>query len=35
MSYSAIIKEVLGCLVYSVEFTAPDYDSFMEAIRYR
>lgn len=32
MSYSAIIKEVPGCLVYSVEFTVPDYDSFMEAI---
>ncbi len=32
MSYSAIIKEIPGCLVYSVEFTVPNYDSFMEAI---
>jgi DNA-binding transcriptional MerR regulator len=32
MSYSAIIKEVPEYLVYSVEFTAPDYDSFLETI---
>ena len=32
MNYSATIKEVPKCLVYSVEFTAPDYDSFFETI---
>jgi len=32
MSYSAIIKEIPGCLVYSVEFTVPTYDAFMETI---
>ena len=32
MTYSAIIKEVPGCLVFSAEFTVHDYDDFMEAI---
>lgn len=32
MSYSAIVKEIPGRLVYSVEFTVPNYDAFMEAI---
>lgn len=32
MNYSAIIKEVPGCLVYSVEFVASNYDSYMDII---